>query len=137
MPEALVTTALQRALLAQRPAPGLLVHSDRGGQYVGKVYKKLLRDAKAQLSQSRRGDCYDNAQAESLWARLKTELLELRDWLVFTDLADAQTSVADYFDYYNHKRRHSSIGYQKPYHFHQQLLANITQFSCMIALPFK
>jgi transposase InsO family protein len=52
MPEALVTTALQRALLAQRPAPGLIVHSDRGGQYVGMGYKTLLRDAKAQLSHS-------------------------------------------------------------------------------------
>ena len=50
VPEALVTTALQRALLAQRPAPGLIVHSDRGGQYVGTVYKTLLREAKAQLS---------------------------------------------------------------------------------------
>jgi transposase InsO family protein len=126
MPEALVTTALQRALLAQRPRPGLIVHSDRGGQYVGKVYKTLLRDAKAQLSHSRRGECYDNAQAESLWARLKTELLEAREWPVFTDLADAQASVADYFDYYNHKRRHSSIGYLKPYLFHQQQLVNIT-----------
>ncbi|WP_211320156.1 IS3 family transposase [Hymenobacter nivis] len=129
MPEALVTTALQRALLAQRPTPGLIVHSDRGGQYVSKVYKTLLRDAKAHLSHSRRGGCYDNAQAERLWSRLKTELLELRDWPVFTDLADAQTSVADYFDYYNHKRRHSSIGYLKPYLFHQQILANITQLS--------
>lgn len=126
MPEALVTTALQRALLAQRPAAGLIVHSDRGGQYVGNVYKTLLRDAKAQLSHSRRGECYDNAQAESLWSRLKTELLELREWPVFTDLADAQASVAEYFDYYNHKRRHSSIGYLKPYLFHQQQLANIT-----------
>ena len=126
MPEALVTTALQRALLAQRPAPGLIVHSDRGGQYVGNNYKTLLRNAKAQLSHSRRGECYDNAQAESLWARLKTELLEAREWPVFTDLADAQASVADYFDYYNHKRRHSSIGYLKPYLFHQQQLANIT-----------
>ena len=126
MPEALVTTALQRALLAQRPAPGLIVHSDRGGQYVGNVYKTLLRDAQAQLSHSRRGECYDNAQAESLWSRLKTELLELREWPVFTDLADAQASVADYFDYYNHKRRHSSIGYLKPYLFHHQQLANIT-----------
>ncbi|GAB3637916.1 hypothetical protein GCM10027422_35060 [Hymenobacter arcticus] len=125
MPEALVTSALQRALLAQRPRPGLIVHSDRGGQYVGKVYKTLLRNAKAQLSHSRRGECYDNAQAESLWARLKTELLEAREWPVFTDLADAQASVADYFDYYNHKRRHSSIGYLKPYLFHQQRLANI------------
>jgi putative transposase len=52
MPEALVTTALQRALLAQRPHPGLIVNSDCGGQYVGKVYKTLLRDAKAQLSHS-------------------------------------------------------------------------------------
>ena len=129
MPEALVTTALQRALLAQRPAPGLIVHSDRGGQYVGNAYKTLLREAKAQLSHSRRGECYDNAQAESLWSRLKTELLELRDWPVFTDLADAQASVATYFDYYNHDRRHSSIGYLKPYLFHQQQLANITQFS--------
>ena len=49
MPEALVTTALQRALLAQRPAPGLIVYSDRGGQYVGNSYKTLLHDAKAQL----------------------------------------------------------------------------------------
>ncbi|WP_071891040.1 IS3 family transposase [Hymenobacter sp. PAMC 26628] len=126
MPEALVTTALQRALLAQRPAPGLIVHSDRGGQYVGNAYKTLLRDAKAQRSHSRRGECYDNAQAESLWSRLKTELLELREWPVFRDLADAQASVAAYFDYYNHKRRHSSIGYLKPYLFHQQQLANIT-----------
>ena len=126
MPEALITTALQRALLAQRPCPGLIVHSDRGGQYVGNVYKTLLRKAKAQLSHSRRGECYDNAQAESLWSRLKTELLEAREWPVFTDLADAQASVADYFDYYNRKRRHSSIGYLKPYLFHQQQLANIT-----------
>ncbi|MBT2557946.1 IS3 family transposase [Hymenobacter sp. ISL-91] len=129
MPEALVTSALQRALLAQRPAPGLLVHSDRGGQYVGNAYKALLHEAGARLSHSRRGECYDNAQAESLWARLKTEELEARDWPVFADLADAQASVANYFDYYNHDRRHSSIGYFKPYKFHQQQLNNITQLS--------
>ena len=119
MPGALVTSALQRALLAQRPAPGLIVHSDRGGQYVGNTYKALLHGANAQRSHSRRGGCYDNAQAESLWSRLKTEELEARDWPVFADLTDAQASVADYFDYYNHERRHSSIGYQKPYQFHQ------------------
>ena len=134
MPEALVTKALQHALLTQRPSPGLIVHSDRGGQYVGNGYKVPLREAKAQLSHSRRGECYDNAlpgttQAESLWSRLKTEILELRDWPDFTDLADAQASVAEYFDYYNHDRRHSSIGYLKPYQFHKQQLNNITQFS--------
>ena len=98
MPDALVTSVLQRALLAQRPAPGLIIHSDRGGQYVANAYKTLLCNAKAQLSHSRRGECYDNAQPERLWARLKTELLEAREWPVFEDLADAQASVAEYFD---------------------------------------
>ena len=55
MPETLVTSALQRALLAQRPAPGLIVHSDRGGQYVGNTYKALLHGAKAQSSRTAGG----------------------------------------------------------------------------------
>ena len=93
---------------------------------MGNADKALLRDAlpgttQPQLSHCRRGECDDNAQAESLWSRLKTEELEARDWPVFADLADAQASVADYFDYYNHERRHSSMGYQKSYQFHQQL----------------
>jgi transposase InsO family protein len=113
MPEELVTTALQRAFFAQPPTPGLLVHSDRGGQYCGNAYRALLHQHGAVRSQSRRGECYDNAQAESLWSRLKTEVLELREWPVFADLADAQASVADYFDYYNHDRLHSSIGYRR------------------------
>jgi putative transposase len=57
-----------------------------------------------------------------LWSRLKTEVLEVRERPVFADLADAQASIADYFDYYNHERLHSSIVYQTPYHTHQQLL---------------
>ena len=65
MPEELVTKALQRAFWSQPPTPGLLVHSDRGGQYCGKAYRKLLHDHEAVRSQSRRGDCYDNAQAEN------------------------------------------------------------------------
>ena len=118
MPEELVTRALRRAFWSQPPTPGLLVHSDRGGQYCGNTYRQLLRDHQALRSQSRRSDCYDNAQAESLWSRLKTEVLELREWPVFTDLAGAHRSGADYFDYYNHERLHSSIGYQTPYHAH-------------------
>ncbi|RZK29366.1 MAG: hypothetical protein EOO63_09205 [Hymenobacter sp.] len=105
-----------------RPTPDLLVHSDRGGQYGGKEYRQLLHDHEALRSQSRRGDCYDNAQAESLWSRLKTEVLEMRERPVFANLANAQASVADYFYYYNHERLHSSIGYQTSYHTHQQLL---------------
>ena len=114
--------ALQRAFWAQPPTPGLLVHSDRGGKYGGKSYRHLRPDHGCLRSQSRRGDCYDKAQAESLWSRLKTEVLELRERPVFADLTDAQRSVADYFDYYNHERLHASIDYQAPYHAHQQFL---------------
>ena len=89
----------------------------------------LLRGAKTQLSHSRWGECDDNAQAESRWSRLKTEELEARDWPAFADLADAQASGTEYFDYCNHDCHYSSIGYQKPYQFHQQQFNNITQFS--------
>ena len=78
--------------------------------------------AEALRSQSQRGDCYDQAQAECLWPRLKTEVLEVRERPVFAELADTQRSVADCFDYYNHERLHSSIDYQMPYLTPQQLL---------------
>ena len=101
---------------------------------MGNAYKALLHGAKAQLFHSRRDECYDNAlpsttQAKSRWSRLKTEELEARDWSIFADLVDAQASVVEYFDYYNHDRRHSSIDYLKSYKIHHQLLNNITQFS--------
>jgi len=124
MPEELVVSALRCALLARWPAPGLVVHSDRGGQYCGKAYRALLDAHGCLRSQSRRNECLDNAQAESLWSRLKTEELEPREWPVFRDLADAQQSVASYFDYYNHERRHSALAYQTPQAFYLQQLKN-------------
>ena len=122
MPEELATKALQRAFWAQPSTPGLLVHSDWGGQYCGHAYRKQLHDHGAVRSQSRRSNCYDNAQAESLWSRLKTKVLKVRERPVFADPADAYARVTDYFDYYNHERLHSSIDYQTPYHTHQHLL---------------
>ena len=123
--EELVSMALQRAFFAQPPIPSLLVHSDRdrtrwAGQYYGNAYRQLLHDYAAVRSQSRRDECYGDTlpsttQAKSLWSRLKTEVLELREWPVFTDLVDAKASIADYFDYYNHDRLHASIGYQTSY----------------------
>jgi putative transposase len=118
MPDKLTTRILQRIFWARPPTPGLIAYSDRGGQYCGNAYRKLLHDHHAVRSQSRRGDCYDNAQAERLWSRLKTEVLEVRERPVFADLADAQASIADYFDYYNHERLYSGIDYQTPYHTH-------------------
>ncbi len=124
MPEELVTSALRQALLARQPAPGLVVHSDRGGQYCANAYRALLDQHGCLRSQSRRDECLDNAQAESLWSRLKTEELGPREWPVFRDLADAQQSVATYFDYYNHERRHSALAYQTPQAFFFQQLKN-------------
>ncbi|WP_162550137.1 hypothetical protein [Hymenobacter nivis] len=104
MPEELVTTASQRAFFAQPPSPDLLVHSDRGGQYSGNACRALLHQYGAVRSQSRRGECDDNAlpgttQAESHWPRLKTEVLELRERAIFADLADVQASIAEYVGY--------------------------------------
>ena len=118
MPEELVRTALQRAILLRKPPKGLLVHSDRGGQYCAAKVRKLLTKNGLLASMSRAGDCYDNAQAESLWSRLKAELLD--EGHPFDDLAHAQREVATYFDYYNHLRRHSALGYQCPQSFENQ-----------------
>ena len=92
--------------LAARPAhatpgSGLIVRSDRGGRHCGNGYRAPLHRHGALRSQSRRGECYDNAQADSPWSRLKTTELERREWPVYRDLADARVSVAEYFDCYN------------------------------------
>ena len=122
MLQGLVISSLRQALLAHGPIPGLVVHSDWGGQYCGNAYRALLAERSCLRSQSRRAECLDNAQAESPWSRLKTEELEVREWPVFRDLADAQQNVATYFDYYNHERRHSALAYQTPQTFQPQYL---------------
>ena len=125
MPEHLVVTALRRALLSRQPAAGLLVHSDRGGQYCGNAYRRLLTERQLVRSMSRRGECYDNAQAESLWSRVKTEVLLGRS--AFASVAEAQTELATYFDYYNYQRRHSTLSYECPHTFEQQALLTNAQ----------
>jgi putative transposase len=78
------------------------------GRPTAYLVRGTLRSAKAHLLHSRRGECCDNAQVESRWSHLKTELLDHRDWPVFADLADTQARVATYFICPNHDRRHSS-----------------------------
>ena len=69
----LTLDALNMALVQQRPAPGLMHHSDRGSQYTAHAYQQRLRDAKMVASMSRKGNCWDNAPMESFWATLKRE----------------------------------------------------------------
>lgn len=114
MRDELVIIALRRALLGRQPADGLILHSDRGGQYASKDFRKLLAGRYLQ-GMSRAGECYDNAAAESFWSRLKAEVLESG---VFLSLDDARAEIGDYIDsYYNVVRKHSSLNYCSPVQF--------------------
>lgn len=115
MDEDLVITAFKRAALARQPAPGLIAHSDRGGQYASKNFRLLLGKWQCRQSMSRADDPYDNAFAESYWSRLKAELIEGG---AFLSLDDARLEIGEYIDnYYNTIRRHSSLGYVSPMQF--------------------
>ena len=114
MPEGLVSEALRRALAVRQPVAGLVIHSDQGSQYVATNFKALVARHEAVQSMSRRGNCYDNAHAESFWSRLKTELL---DGGSFRNLAQARLEISHYIAYYNAERRHSALGYLAPNHF--------------------
>ncbi|WP_022821634.1 IS3 family transposase [Hymenobacter norwichensis] len=114
MPEDLVSEALRRALAVRQPPAGLLVHSDQGSQYSATTFKALLTRHEAVQSMSRRGNCYDNAHAESFWSRLKTELLAGGS---FRNLSEARLEISHYIAYYNAERRHSALGYLTPNHF--------------------
>lgn len=111
MPEDLVSEAVRRPLAVRRPCAGLLIHSDQGSQYSATNFKDLVARHKAVQSMSRRGNCYDNAHAESFWSRLKTELL---DGGSFRNLSEARLEISHCITYYNAERRHSALGYLAP-----------------------
>jgi len=98
--------------------PGLVHHSDRGSQYASHDYQKALTDGGMLCSMSRKGDCWDNAVAESFFATLKTELIHL---CRFQTRREARTAIFDYIEvFYNRVRRHSSLDYQSPLQYEQQ-----------------
>ena len=113
MSESLVLAALQSAIGQRQPGPGLIHHSDRGGQYAGRRYRGVLRRAGMRQSMSRAGNCYDNAFLESCFGTIKTEL-ELDE---YADAFAAWRELAGYIAYYNLERRHSSLGYVAPHEF--------------------
>lgn len=123
----LVVKALQMALRRGLIKPHAIVHTDRGSQYVSKVYRDLLKRCRLKQSMSGKGNCYDNAQAESFFSRFKAELVDretLEPIRAFRDLAHAKQEVFTYIDgYYNRIRRHSSIDYMSPMEFEEKLKA--------------
>jgi putative transposase len=105
-------TALNNALQRRRPGAGLMHHSDRGCQYTSADYQVALRALDVSVSMSRKGNCWDNAVAESFFSTLKLELIHRRPW---HDVDDVRRAVFEYIEvFYNRKRLHSSLGYKTP-----------------------
>jgi putative transposase len=104
--------ALSRALLRRRPDAQLLHHSDRGCQYTSADYRRELAANGITVSMSRRGNCWDNAVAESFFATLKTELVYRRRWSTRLELRNALFEYIESF--YNRRRLHSALDYRTP-----------------------
>jgi putative transposase len=118
--QTLTLRALGAALGRRRPAPGLMHHSDRGMQYAGGAYQTLLAQHGIHCSMSRAGDCWDNAVVESFFATLKTELVTDARW---PTREAAHHDLAEYLDiWYNHQRRHASLGYRTPAEYEREVL---------------
>lgn len=114
----LVVRAFEQAVAARRPAAGLIHHSDRGAQYCSHEYQALLASYGMRASMSRKGNCYDNAPAESFFGTLKTELVHHRR---YRTRAEAEREIADYIDlFYNRQRRQARLGYLSPAAYTQQ-----------------
>jgi transposase InsO family protein len=104
--------ALRMAIQMRRPPRGLIHHTDRGCQYASSEYRAVLERHGIVASMSRKGNCWDNAVAESFFATLKTELVRDVDFLTH---AHARREVFAYIEgFYNRRRRHSSLGYANP-----------------------
>jgi transposase InsO family protein len=115
MTRQLTLDALQMALGRQIPEKGLVHHTDRGSQYASGDYQKVLSDRRIVCSMSRKGNCYDNAVAESFFGLLKTEWV---NHCRYRSRSEANRSLFYYIEiFYNRKRRHSSLGYKTPHEY--------------------
>lgn len=104
--------ALMMAIQQQRPGSGLIHHSDRGSQYASADYRLALSNAGMMQSMSRKGNCWDNAPAESFFHTLKTELVHHKH---YATREDAKRDIFTYIEgYYNRQRIHSALGYLTP-----------------------
>jgi putative transposase len=129
----LVTDALQMALARRRPAPGLIWHSDQGSQFVSLAFGQQARAAGIAQSMGSRGDCFDNAVAESFFATLKKELIHRRAW---PQKAELRTEVFDYIEvFFNRQRRHRALGQRSPVEFETGTLSKDSAEDAASRLP--
>jgi transposase InsO family protein len=113
----LVLEAFQKALWRRKPGKRLVVHSDQGIQYACDEFRKVLKQNGFLQSMCRKGDCWDNAVAESFFKTVKTE------WVYHVDLQDISHLKQETFEYleifYNRERLHATLGYQSPAEYEQ------------------
>ena len=115
----LVISALEKVIRKGKIEAGAIIHSDRGSQYASNTFRALLKKNAFRQSMSGKGNCYDNAQAESFFSRFKAELIEDG---VFEDINQARLEIFSYIEgYYNPRRLHSSLGYKSPIEFERGL----------------
>jgi transposase InsO family protein len=108
----LVAEALSAAVATRRPTQPVIFHSDRGCQYTSSQYTQLAQKLGVRLSVGRKGQCWDNAVAESFFATIKTELLDRRAW---PTRARARQAIFEWIEgWYNTRRRHSTLDYRSP-----------------------
>ena len=113
MPTKLVLLVLEQALTLRQPAPGIIIHADRGSQYTSAACRARIAQVGGLPNFSRSGNPYDNALAEAGWSTLKTEILP--DGSPFASLEETRLEVAHYLDtYFNLDRRHCALGYPPP-----------------------
>lgn len=130
----LVIDAFNRARKRDLIGRKAIIHTDRGSQYASVEYRRLLYIHGFRQSMSAKGNCYDNAQAESFFSRFKAELLEDGS---FESVEQARSEIFSYIEgYYNRIRRHSSLGYVSPMEYEKQLKIKQTRskesfFSCL------
>jgi len=118
---ALALGALDRAIAARSPPAGLTHHSDRGSVYASGDYGDALTAMGAVKSMSRKGDCWDNAVAESFFATIKGEMIDHES---YPTRRAAIAAIGDYIDgFYNPRRRHSAIGYLSPIEFELKFMS--------------
>ena len=115
----LTLRALAMALDRRKPGHELLHHTDRGSQYAATDYQLELEAARIRCSMSRKGNCYDNAVAESFFATLKKERVHHRRWRTRDE---ARSDLFEYIEgFYNLRRRHSALGYRSPVEYEEAL----------------
>lgn len=119
----LVEDALKMAINNRSGASGVIVHSDQGNTYASARYRRLLESNDLQCSMSRKGECLDNAVAESFFGSLKNELVHHED---YRTRLEARRSIFEYIEvFYNRRRRHATLNYLTPAEYEAKNASNL------------